>query len=103
MWGGGIYHGTNGKKGYRHTYLTHEIEVAQMYGDVVLEVEYTPRGIGVRDEQGVFDNYGFDPPPGMICWQFAVFQPIPLGDINLVETKEYTREVLWNIRRKKVY
>ena len=78
LWGGDTYHRTNGQMGYRYTYLSPEVEVAQIYGEVVLEVEYEPKGVGKGD------NYGFDPPPGQTCWQFSVFNPIPLSDIVLL-------------------
>jgi hypothetical protein len=63
--------------GYRHTYLTPEIEVAEQYGDVILEVEWEPQGKPL-------DNYGFNPPPGMTCWQFAVFVPITLDKVKRI-------------------
>ena len=72
----------------RYTYLTPKIEIAQGIGrgSVILEVEYEPRGIGVKDKDGnAYDNYGFDPPPGMICWQFAVFFPISLNKIRRIK------------------
>lgn len=80
LWGGDIWHKTGGKEGYRYTYLTPEREIAENFGDVLLEVDYKPTGIA-----GV-DNYGFDPPPGQVCWQFSVFVPIPLGKIKMVST-----------------
>lgn len=78
LWGGDTWHKTGGKQGYRYTYLTPEIEIAKEYGDVILEIEYEPKGVGSH-----IDNYGFDPPPGMTCWQFSVFVPIGIKRINL--------------------
>ena len=65
---------------YRFTYLTPLIEMARSYGNIVLEVEYEPVGVG----SGI-DNYGFNPPEGMICWQFSVFVPIPLSNVRVKE------------------
>ena len=79
LWGGDSWHKTNGKEGYRYTYLTPDIKVARMFGNVMLEVEYEPVG----NRNGI-DNYGFDPPPGMSCWQFSVFVPISISDIHVV-------------------
>ncbi len=77
LWGGDTWHKTGGKVGYRYTYLTPDLEVAQQYGGkVILEVEYEPTGV-----LGI-DNYGFDPPPGMHCWQFSVFVPITLEQVR---------------------
>lgn len=61
---------------YRYTYLTPEIEVAEKYGDVILQVKYKPTGIN-----GI-DNYGFNPPEGQTCWQFSVFVPIELKNVK---------------------
>lgn len=67
----------------RHTYLSPACYVAnESYGTVLLEVEYDPVGI---DGTGT-DNYGFDPPEGMVCWQFSVFVPIPLERVRRVDT-----------------
>jgi len=81
LWGGNTYHKTNGKKGYRYTYLTPEIDIAKGYGDVILEVEYKPIGI---DGRGI-DNYGFNPPKGQTCWQFSVFMPIKIENIKRIK------------------
>jgi hypothetical protein len=64
---------------YRYTYLTPDIEVARKYGPVILEIYYKPTGL-----YGV-DNYGFNPPEGEHCWQFSVFDPIPLQSISRIE------------------
>lgn len=66
------------EKQHRYTYLSLEKEVAEKYGEVLLEVEYTPTRI-----QGV-DNYGFNHPSEMICWQFSVFVPISLEQVKRV-------------------
>lgn len=78
LWGGDTWHKTGGRKGYRYTYLTPEKQVAKKYGNVLLEIEYEPKGAG----SGI-DNYGFNPPPGMTCWQFSVFIPIELKKVKL--------------------
>lgn len=65
---------------YRYTYLTPDIEVAKEHGKIILEVEYEPVGV---DGQGI-DNYGFNPPAGMICWQFSVFIPINIDDVKML-------------------
>lgn len=76
LWGYNIHKNPDGStyRGYRYTYLTPDIKIAEKYGDVLLEVEYDPVGV---DGRGI-DNYGFDPPPGQICWQFSVFLPISI-------------------------
>jgi hypothetical protein len=67
--------------GCRYTYLAPpEVVIPDEYGPVLLEVEYTP----LRETEGKDHNYGFDPPLGMICWQFSVFVPIPLSRIKRV-------------------
>ena len=91
-----FYHGTNeetwaaiqaegclwGVHSYRYTYLTPERHIAENFGgSVLLEVEYEPKGVGSKA-----DNYGFSPPPGEICWQFSVFDPIPLSQVKRVAT-----------------
>lgn len=84
LFGGHTYHKTGGTAGYRYTYLTPDIEYAKGYGDVLLEVEYEPSGVGVKDKDGkAIDNYGFNPPPGEQCWQFSVFKPIELENIKV--------------------
>lgn len=55
----------------RCTYLTPMKEEARHYGDVLLEIKYKPNGID--------DNYCDG------CWQFRVYTPILLKDINLVK------------------
>ena len=80
LWGGETWLKTGGKEGYRYTYLSPHLEVAQAIGDgTVLKVEYEPVGVGVKVGGQAIDNYGFDPPPGETCWQFSVFVPIPVG------------------------
>lgn len=80
LFGGDGYHNRNDKKAYRYTYLTPDISVAKKYGEVLLEVEYTPVGAG----SGI-DNYGFDPPEGEYCWQFSVFIPIHLSNVKRIK------------------
>ncbi|KKM95019.1 hypothetical protein LCGC14_1192500 [marine sediment metagenome] len=79
LWGGDTWYHTGGKKGYRYTYLTPDVEIARKYGDIVLEVNYEPKGVGNGD------NFGFNPPPGQTCWQFSVFVPISISCIKKVE------------------
>lgn len=82
LWGGDAYHNRGYKDGYRYTYLTPKRYIAESMGrgPVILEVEYEPIGI---DGRGI-DNYGFDPPPGQICWQFSVFVPIPISKVKRI-------------------
>lgn len=76
----GVLWGRPSYGGRRHTYLAPpECPPAESFGSVLLEVEYEPKGAG----SGA-DNYGFDPPPGEVCWQFAVFVPIPLDQVRRV-------------------
>ena len=65
---------------HRYTYLTPEIEVAEKYGSIVLEIDYEPVGINGK----CIDNYGFDPPKGQTCWQFSVFVPINLKKVTKI-------------------
>ena len=83
LWGFNTYKDRDGKeyKGYRYTYLTPHIEVAKQYGDILLEVDYEPVGV---DGRGI-DNYGFNPPKGMTCWQFSVFIPIELNKVCVLK------------------
>lgn len=67
-----------GVHSYRYTYLTPDLAMAQKYGEVVLAVEYEPKGPPA-------DNFGFDPPPGETCWQFSVFVPIPVDRCSVYE------------------
>jgi hypothetical protein len=55
------------------------------YGDVLLEIEYTPlrQDFGTRLKGGGH-NYGFDPPPGQFCVQFNIFKRISLDTIKRV-------------------
>ena len=101
LWGGYVFHDSGGKDGYRYTYLTPEIPLAVSMaagaGDILLEVEYEPHGVGVKDYHGgPFDNYGFNPPPGQTCWQFSVFKPISIRDVKKIEIPEE----LWLARKK---
>jgi len=71
----------------RYTYLAPEECIPnESYGVVLLEVEYEPHGVGISDiNNKPFDNYGFNPPKGQICWQFSVFKPIPISDIKRID------------------
>ena len=66
----------------RCTYLATDIEEAQQYGDIVLEVEYNPyndKGIVKKDKRGIpINNYIPN------CWQVRVYEPIPLTDIKQI-------------------
>ena len=63
----------------RYTYLAPQ-DAGDSYGNVLLEVDYTPEG-------PPYDNYGFDPPPGQVCWQFSVFVPININKIKRIKQK----------------
>ena len=84
LWG---RHWYKGKEIYRYTYLSPYIDVAEKYGDVLLEIRYTPKGVGFRhDVYGAYDNFGFNPPSqDETCWQFSVFVPIPLRDVTRIK------------------
>ena len=62
---------------YRYTYLS-PTPHPPSYGSVVLQVEYTPK----REDFSKLHNYGFDPPPGQVCTQFSVFEPILLSQVR---------------------
>ena len=81
LWGYRVHNGEP-TLGYRYTYLTPDIDIAKKYGDVMLEVEYEP--VGINGE--AIDNYGFDPPKGMTCWQFSVFVPISLNKVKKIKS-----------------
>ena len=53
----------------RCTYLAVDLEEAECYGDVVLEVEYDPFS-------SEHNNYIED------CWQVRVYEPIPIDKIK---------------------
>lgn len=57
----------------RCTYLTPMIEEAKCYGDVLLQVEYDPYRHPKKN------NYIED------CWQFRVYEPIPLTKVKRIE------------------
>ncbi len=75
LWGYRVYNGKPTLE-YRYTYLTPDLCVAKEYGAVILKVKYVPTGI-----VGI-DNYGFNPPKGEHCWQFSVFKPIDIKNIE---------------------
>jgi len=77
---------------YRYTYLSPR-PLLTGYGGAILKVRYTPKkedasicvggtinNIGHTDK--IKHNYTFDPPPGEICTQFSVFEPIPLSRVR---------------------
>jgi len=84
LWGSPLFWRTGEKGGYRYTYLSPTLFYDDPKFDVVLEVEYTPVGIDGPDGVGI-DNYGFDPPEGMHCFQFSVFVPIPLSQVRVID------------------
>ena len=63
----------------RATYLTQDIGEAKMYGDVLLEVQYSPRDSSGRvkcDITGFQVNNYCDG-----CWQMRVYEPIKIENI----------------------
>lgn len=60
----------------RCTYLAVEKKDAQLYGDVVLEVEYNP--YINPTENNYIDG----------CWQVRVYEPIPLKSIRKINIME---------------
>ncbi len=86
----------------RYTYLTPDLYVAETQGskEVILEVEYEPIGVGNKVNGKAIDNYAFGPSPGQVvkpgdhCWQFSVFIPIPIENVQvskkvyILQTKE---------------
>jgi hypothetical protein len=73
----GILFGIPDNHSYRYTYLS-PLDFGDSYGPILLEVDYEPRG-------KPFDNYGFNPPEGQICWQFSVFVPIDIKKVKLIK------------------
>ena len=70
--------GNNGKilkEVDRCTYLTTDLEEANYYGKVVLQVEYDPKS-------SKCNNYVDG------CWQLRVYEPIPLSKIKLLNTRK---------------
>lgn len=79
-----FYHGTSKenwnaiqKKGVlfngRTTYLAVDLEEAKCYGDIVLQVEYSPT---IHPDM---NNYIEG------CWQLRVYEPIPISKIQIME------------------
>lgn len=66
----GVLFGKRPNAKSRCTYLTTDIEEAKQYGDVVLRVLYDPT------EHPDKNNYVEG------CWQFRVYEPIYLGQIE---------------------
>ena len=75
----------------RYTYLAPRECIWTNMGNVLLEVEFEPK----REDFGKRHNYGFDPPPGEICIQFCVFEPIPLSKVRLIGYKNNKGEFPW--------
>ena len=92
LWGYRVYDGKP-TLGYRYTYLTPDLEVAEKLGskEVILEVEYDPIGVGNKVNGKTIDNYAFGPDPeqqvkpGDHCWQFSVFVPIGLDKVKRIK------------------
>ena len=80
LWGYRIHDGRK-TLDYRYTYLTPHMDVAEAYGEVMLEVEYNP--VSPKPVKGI-DNYGFNPPEGQTCWQFSVFIPIDIKHVKRI-------------------
>ena len=59
----------------RCTYLATDLEEAKHYGDIVLQVEYDPKA---SEHNNYIDG----------CWQLRVYEPIPLSQIKLVNTRK---------------
>lgn len=59
---------------FRKTYLATDMEEAECYGDVVLEVEYDPYKKGAR-----CNSFNED------CWQIRVYEPIPISNIKRIK------------------
>lgn len=77
LWGYQIYKKPDGTEymRYRYTYLTPCINTASKYGDVVLEIEYTPN----KQSDNYFNEYYYlSEEPG----QFSVFVPISVENIR---------------------
>jgi len=58
---------------FRLTYLATERKDAEIYGDVILEVEYEPT-------MDCADNNYYDED----CWQIRVYKPIPLDKVRRI-------------------
>ena len=87
LWGKG--------RSYRYTYLSPDPNIARRFGTgVLLEVEYEPKGNVGRKLDEIEDNFQFVCPPdikyepGMFCWQFSVFVPIPMAQVKVLEDDE---------------
>ncbi len=84
----------------RYTYLS-PFDWGDSYGDVLLEVEYTPSGKDAwKDEKR--DNYIFDTdcPEGETCDQFMVFIPISLKDVKRIDSNKYDDYGTYKIDKK---
>ena len=87
LWGYRTYKNLDGTEynRYRYTYLTPNIEIACMYGNTIIEVQYNPVGV----DGNIIDNYCFEHQipeeerrNGSKCIQFSVFVPIDLKNIK---------------------
>lgn len=71
--------GTPIKEVDRCTYLTSDIDEARCYGDVILCVEYEPT---LSRKNNYVDG----------CWQFRVYEPIPMENIkNVIIDEEFPK------------
>ena len=66
----------------RCTYLAVDLEEAKQYGEVVLEVEYTP----FNEDGSIRTGKGYRPLNNYVpeCWQMRVYEPIPIENIKIV-------------------
>lgn len=60
----------------RVTYLAVDMEEAKCYGNIVLQVEYDPT------THPNMNNYVNG------CWQFRVYEPIPISKIKIMEEQQ---------------
>ena len=85
----------------RYTYLSPDLDWSS-FGGVLLEVEYEPFGVSNKDEEGnAIDNFAWDEEHSDkgYCWQFSVFKPIPLSNVNRV----YIDEAMKNFDKDEMY
>ncbi len=77
----------NDPNAYRYTYLCPDMEYANDFGKVLLEVDYEPRGVSNRLDGKAVDNFAYDKKHSKskgFCWQFSVFIPIPISKVKRV-------------------
>ncbi len=73
LWGRRFVTNNKGKiieEDVRCTYLAAELEGAQCYGDIILEVEYDP------SEHPKLNDFHFG------CWQVRVYEPIAINKVK---------------------